>query len=163
MNSPMKNVIRVLAASFAAFLVFAAVAAAETTKTEYKELVEPICKTNSEASDKYLKGVKNLVKNDKLKQASESFTKAANALEKAQKQLAAVEQPPADSAKLNKWLSGIKGEISLMREIATAFKSGNKGKGSSLAVKLQHNATTTNNQVISYAFKYCKIDPSKYT
>lgn len=163
MNRTGKSILRVLIATCAAFLAFAATAVAETTKDQYKEQVEPICKTNKEASDKYLKGVKNLVKKDKLTQAAQSFTKAANALEKAQKQLSAVEQPPADAAKLTKWLSGIKGEVALMRTISKAFKDGNKGKGSSLAVKLQHNATTTNNSVIAYQFNYCKIDPSKYT
>ena len=98
----------------------------KSDRDEYKAAVEPICKTNSKTSDKLLKPVKKLVKKDKLKQAVRAFAKAAKALEKAQKQLAAVEQPPADSAKLNKWLAEIKKEVALMKTISKNFKKGNK-------------------------------------
>jgi hypothetical protein len=151
-------------AGLAALMVSAAVAvAAVETKEEYKALVEPICKKNKQESDRLLKGVKNLVKKDKLKQAGERFAKAANALERTQKELAAVEQPPAYTAKLSKWLSEIKAEVSLMRKISAKFKAGNKSKATSLAVTLQNNATKANNGVIIFQFNYCKIDPSKYT
>jgi hypothetical protein len=156
---------KLVMAAFAAMLVFASVAAAEITKDEYKILVEPICKTNKQASDKYLKHVRSQVKHDQLKQAGQNFSKAAAALEKAQKQLAAVEKPPADSAKLTKWLNGIKGEVALMKTIAANLKKNTKAgktKATSLVVKLEKNATTTNNIVISYSFNFCKIDPSKY-
>lgn len=157
-------IIRVLLAACAAVLVTAAFAAADTAeRAEYKAQVEPICKKNQQESNRYLSGVKNLVKHDKLKQAGTAFSKAALALEKAQKQLAAVPQPPEDAAKLGKWLSEIKAEVTLMRQIASKFKAGNKSKGSSLAVKLQDNATKANNGVLVFGFNYCKIDPSKYT
>lgn len=143
--------------------VAASGAESEVTRESYVASVEPICKTNKQASDRYLTGVRKLVKDDKLKKAAENFTKAAAALEKAQKQLSLVPQPTADEAKLVKWLAGIKGEVSLMRRIAAKLRAGNAGKASSLSVKLTHDATTTNNQVIVFQFNYCKIDPAQYT
>jgi hypothetical protein len=151
-----------VAAAAAALLVFAAIAMADE-RSEYKAQVEPICKTNKEASDRILTGVKKMVKQNKLAQAGRAFAQAANALEKAQKQLAAVSQPSADASKLTKWLSEIKSEIALMRTISKKFKAGNKSKATSLAVKLQNNANKANNLVIVFQFNYCKIDPSKYT
>lgn len=151
-------------AGFAALLVYAAVAAAAVeTREQYKVLVEPICQKNKQASDRLLKGVKNLVKQNKLKLAGEKFAKAATALEKTQKELAQVEQPPADTAKLGKWLTEIKSEVALMRTISRKFKAGDKSKATSLAVKLQNNANKANNLVIVFQFHYCKIDPSQYT
>lgn len=163
--------IRAALFALAATLAFTALAAAETpsqpepTKDEYKAQVEPICKTNKTASDRYLNDVRNLVKKDKLKKAGENFAKAATALEKAHKQLAAVEQPAADAAKLTKWLKGITEEVALMKTIASNLKSNTragKTKATSLVVKLEQNATKTNNQVVSFSFSYCRIDPSKY-
>jgi len=151
-----------VAAVAAALLVFAAYAMADE-RADYKAQVEPICKTNKEASDRILTGVKKLVKQDKLAQAGQAFAKAAIALEKAQKQLAAVPQPGADAARLTKWLSEIKSEVALMRTISKKFKAGNKSKATSLAVKLQNNANKANNLVIVFQFNFCKIDPSKYT
>lgn len=147
-----------------ALLLYASFAsAAELTRDEYKAQVEPICKTDKEDSDRILTGVTKLAKQDKLAQAGQAFAKAANALEKAQKQLAAVPQPSADAAKLTKWLSEIKAESALMRTIGKKFKAGDKAKATSLAVKLQNNANKANNQVIAFQFNYCHIDPSKYT
>ena len=143
-----------------ALLPLAAAAADSSERATYKAAVEPICKTNKEASQRILTGVEKMVKQDKLKQAGARFTQAAAALEKAQKQLAAVPQPPEDSAKLGKWLAGIRSEVALMRRIAAKFKAGDKSKGSSLVVKMKNNASKTNNQVIVFQFDYCKIDPS---
>ena len=162
MKSQGKNVRRIVIAACMFALAFASLAFA-VERPEYKEQVEPICQKNKKESEKFLKGVKTLVKKDKLKQAGIAFSKAASALEKAEKQLAAVPQPEADTAKLGKWLGDIKGEVKLMRQISTAFKSGNKGKGSSLSVKLQHNADTANGVVVVFGFNYCKIDPSKFS
>jgi uncharacterized protein YbaP (TraB family) len=159
-----KSLKLVAASAAAVLLAFAAVAMAEgPSREEYKAQVEPICKTNQEASNRILTGVKTLVKKNKLAQAGQAFAKAATALEKAQKQLAAVPQPPADSAKLTKWLSEIKAEVALMRTISKKFKAGDKSKATSLTVKLQNNANKANNLVIVFQFKYCKIDPSKYS
>jgi hypothetical protein len=74
-----------------------------------------------------------------------------------------VPQPPADAAKLIKWLAGIRAEAKLMRTIAAKLAQGNKARASSLAVRLQHNATQTNNLVIAFQFNYCRIDPARYT
>jgi len=149
---------------FVVFLALAAAAFADTAdRTAYKEAVEPICKVDKRSSDRLLTPVKSLVKRDRMKQAATAFTKAAVALETAHKQLAAVPQPPADTAKLSRWLSGIRAEAALMRTIATALRRGDKSKASSLSVKLTHDATTTNNQVIVFQFNYCKIDPSRYS
>lgn len=151
--------------AIAALVLFAllplAVAPADSAeRTTYKAAVEPICKANKEASQRILTGVEKMVRHDQLKQAGRRFTRAAAALEKAEKQLAAVPRPPEDTAKLGKWLAGITSEVSLMRRIAAKFKAGDKSKGSSLVVKLKNNANKTNNLVIVFQFDYCRIDPS---
>jgi hypothetical protein len=162
-----KPLLGTLLAGIAALLVFASFAAGDTAERDaYKALVEPICKSNSSAADRLLGPVKGWVKKDKLKQAGQAFSKAAVELEKTQKKLAAVPQPPEDAAKLGKWLSEIKAEVALMKTIAANFNKNTKAgksKATSLAVKLQNNATKANNNVIVFQFRYCKIDPSKYT
>ncbi len=150
------------AALLALVLLAAPAFAAEQTREGYIAAVEPICKVNKQSSDRYLKGVAALVKSDKLEKAGQNFAKAALALEKAQKQLAAVPRPPADAAKLTKWLAGIKEEVAQMRTIATKLKQGDKSKASTLAIRLQHHATQTNNLVTAFEFTYCNIEPAQY-
>ena len=125
---------RAILVTFALVLAFAAVASGDlgTTRRVQGSRSNRSARPTKKRRRSILTGVEKMVKKDKLKQAGVRFSKAAAALEKAQKQLAAVPQPPEDSAKLGKWLSGIKGEVSLMKTIAAKFKAGNKGKGSSL-------------------------------
>lgn len=157
--------------ALAAILTFSCLLASvsrgeDVTRESYKAAVEPLCKANKQSSDRLLSPVKSLVRRDKLVKAGENFSKAALALEKTQKQLALVPQPTADSARLGRWLAGIKAEVALMKTIATNLKKDTKAgktKATSLSVKLTHDATTTNNQVIVFSFNYCRIDPSKYT
>jgi len=137
--------------------------AEEVTRDTYTAAVEPICKTNTEANEKILKGVRAEVKAGKLKPAGAQFSKAAAALKKAVAQLKAVPQPTADAAKLSKWLGYVKEESSLFEAGAKALKAGNKGKTQTVVVQLTHTANLANSEVLSFGFRYCKLEPSKFT
>jgi molybdenum-dependent DNA-binding transcriptional regulator ModE len=94
-----------------AFLALGSLAtAAEQTRESYVAAVEPISKTNTQANEKILKGVRQEVKAGKLAPAGAAFLKAAKALKQTYAPLAAVPQPAADAAKLTKWLSYVKAE-----------------------------------------------------
>lgn len=137
--------------------------AAEVTRESYKEAVEPICKTNTEANEKILKGVRQMVKSGKLKQAGIQFEKAGKALHKAIVQLKAVPQPSADKAKLAKWLKYVGEEEKLFLTGSKQLKAGNKTAAQTTVIKLNHNANQANNQVLAFEFKYCRFEPSKFT
>lgn len=139
------------------------VAAAEITRAEYKEAVEPICKANTEANERILKGVRSQVKAGKLKPAAAKFEKAGNALKKAHAQLSAVPQPTADEAKLAKWLSYVKTEESLFKRVAAKLRADKKGAAQNLVNKLTTNANQANAQVLAFGFRYCRFEPSKFT
>jgi hypothetical protein len=137
--------------------------AAEQTRETYVEAVEPICKTNTEASDRILQGVKAEVRQGKLKPAGAKFTKAAAALKKALKQLKAVPKPPADAAKLDKWLDYIDEEVELFERTAKKLKADDKNGALAMAGRLTTAARKANNQVLAFEFKYCQVDPSKFS
>ena len=152
-------------ASATIFLLVVGLASASTPeeKSAYKEQVEPICKVNSEANEKLLKHARKEVKEGKLASAGGKFLKASSALKKTYTQLKAVPQPPSDSAKLGKWLGYVQTEANLFNEAGKALKAGKKGKAQTVVNKLTKTSTLANNEVISYGFKYCKFNPSKFT
>ncbi len=78
-------------------------------------------------------------------------------------QLRAVPQPPADAAKLNKWLTYLDKERKLLAEIGKALKNDQKTRAQNLSVQLTHNGTVTNNQVLGFEFDYCLIDSSRFS
>jgi hypothetical protein len=147
----------------AALGVASLASAAEVSRETYKAEVEPICKTNTKANEKILKGVRAEVKKGKLKPAGVAFGKASKALKRAYAQLKAVPQPTADEGRLAKWLHYVQQEANLFNVGSKALKSGNKHKTQTIVVKLEHTARLANNQVLSFGFKYCKLEPSKFT
>jgi hypothetical protein len=136
---------------------------AEQTRETYKAAVEPICKANSKASSRILKGVKKEVRKGKLKPASVKFKKAARALKKALNQLRKVPPPSADKAKLNKWLKMIGEEVKLFEATSRKLKAGKKSAASAMSLRLESTATRANNLVVGFEFHYCKVEPSKYS
>jgi hypothetical protein len=144
-------------------VVVPAVHAAELTRTEYKEAVEPICKRNTEANERIFAGAKEEVKAGKLKLASTHFSRAQTALEKTVRQLAAVPRPAADEAKLAKWIGYLETESAYIGRIGKALAAGQKGKAQTLSVQLNRNSNLANNSVLPFGFDYCKLDPSRFS
>jgi hypothetical protein len=137
--------------------------ATEVTRESYKEAVEPICKVNSQANEKILKGVRSDFKAGRLKVAAGKFSRAASALDKTVRQLKAVAQPPADEAKLAQWIKYVETEATYFRKAAAKLKADDKPGTQAMVLRLEHNAKQANNLVLAFDFKYCRFEPSKYT
>jgi hypothetical protein len=155
-----------LAALFAAAALSAAalaVTSADQTRESYVAQVEPICKANTKANEQILAGVRKKIKKGQLKIAAGQFAKASGAFGKAVKQIRAVPQPLADTAKLAKWLGYLEDEKTLLGEIGAALKAGKKSKAQTLSVRLTHNGNLANNSVLGFDFNYCLIDSSRFS
>lgn len=136
--------------------------AAEISLPEYVERVEPICKQNSDANSRILKGVKEQVKNDKLVPAGKRFIRAAGALGTAVGKIATVPQPTEYEAKLTKWIGYLKHEQTFLQKIGKALKAKDKIHAQKLAVELNKNNNQANNTVINLNFHECRIDSSRF-
>jgi hypothetical protein len=137
--------------------------AGEVTRTSYREAVEPICKTDTQANERILAGVKSEVRAGKLKPAAAQFTKAARALKSAIGQLQAVPAPAADAARLSKWLGKVSNEAAYFEAVARKLRAGDKAGAEHLVNKLTTEAAAANNVVIPFEFTYCRLEPSRFT
>lgn len=151
-----------LVASLAVSVPVALAIEAEPTREEYVAKVEPICKQNSEANSRILKGVKQQVQSDALVPAGKRFIRASSALAKTVRQIAAVPQPPADAAKLTQWIAYLKKEQAYLQKIGGFLKSKDKYQAQKQAVELNRNNNKANNTVISFGFHECRIDSSRF-
>jgi hypothetical protein len=102
------------------------------------------------------------VKSGELKRASKHFSRAATAFGKTIQQLAAIPRPPADVAKLTKWLELLRDEKGLIQKIGRALAAENKHKAEKISVELNHNSNVANNTVLAFGFNYCRIEPSRF-
>jgi hypothetical protein len=152
----------VLFAITAALLAAVPSLAAEATPESFKEAAEPICKTNREANEKVLDGARQNVQTGKLKKASRQLFAAAKALKRARTQLLGLQKPAEDAARLTKWLKGIKTEIELLESTGRKLANGDKNGAIKMIIRLKSNANQTNNLVLDYEFRYCRINPSEF-
>jgi ABC-type uncharacterized transport system fused permease/ATPase subunit len=139
-----------------------ALAAEEPTQAEYVKRLEPICKQNSQANARILRGVKGQVKKGKLVPAGRRFVRASNALGRSVNQMARVPRPAADVRRLKQWFGYLQRERLYLLRIGKALKSKNKFQAQKQAVQLNRNNNRANNVVISFGFKECRIDSSKF-
>jgi hypothetical protein len=140
-----------------------AAASSEVTRDSYREAVEPICKTDTQANERILAGVKSEVRSGKLKPAATQFAKAARALKAAIAQLQGVPAPAADAARLSKWLGKVSNEAGYFEAVAKQLREGDKAGAQKLVVKLTTEANAANNVVIPFQFQYCRLEPSRFT
>jgi hypothetical protein len=151
-------------AAVALLLALAALAqGAEVTRESFTAQVEPICKLNTQANEKILGGAKAEVQSGKLKPAAVQFTKAAAALKQTYSQLAAAPKPPADTAKLTKWLGYVKAEAALFQATAAKLEAADKTGAEANVVRLTHTANLANDRVLGFEFTYCRFEPSRFT
>jgi hypothetical protein len=137
------------------------VLAAEISPDEYKARVEPICKANK-PKEEILRNVRREVREEKLKKASRQIATAAAALNQTYLKLTQVPRPGEDALRLTKWLKGIKTEVELLKATGRKLANGEKSAAGRLAIRLKNNATKTNNEVLGYEFRYCRVDPGKF-
>jgi hypothetical protein len=134
----------------------------EITRPEYVQRVEPICKANTEANSRILKGVKDQVKHGQLVPAGKRFVRASTALGKTVTQIDGVPRPAVDDAKLTKWIGYLRKEKTFLQKIGGALKKKDKFHAQKLAVELNKNNNKANNTVISFGFHECRIDSSRF-
>jgi hypothetical protein len=143
--------------------VFAAAAfAAETSRTEYREAVEPICETNTKANERVLAGVRQEVQQGKLKPAAAKLMRASTALSKTLRELEAVPRPSADEARLDNWFALIKTEAGYFATVAKKLKAGDKTGAQKIVNKLSVTANKANNEVVPFGFHYCRFEQAKF-
>jgi hypothetical protein len=144
-------------------LLFAAASfAAEVGRDEYKEAVEPICKSNTQANERILAGVKNEVRSGKLKTGAAKFAKASIELEKTVGELKKVPRPVGDEARLEKWFGLVTLEAELFATAGRKLKAGDKPGAEHIVAKLSQNANKANLEVLPFGFRYCRFEPSKF-
>lgn len=162
-SATMSSLLKLGLALVAALLVAVPVALAATpAQQEYADQVEPICKANSEANSRILKGVKGQVQKDELVPAGKRFIQASGVLGKTVTQIAKVPRPEDYAAKLEKWIGYLKSEKTYLQQIGSKLKAKDKYHAQKLAVQLNNNNNKANNTVITFPFKECRIDSSRF-
>jgi hypothetical protein len=163
MRLPLARLLAAFAGLAATLLIAASAARAEElTREQYTAQAEPICKANVEANRRIFKGAKEKVQAGKLKPASRHFARATTAFDRTIAQLEAVPRPPADEAKLQRWLGLLRAESDYVARIGKALAAERRRQAEAISVELNRNSTKANNAALGFGFDYCRIEPSRF-
>ncbi|HTT94661.1 MAG TPA: hypothetical protein VMF55_08305 [Solirubrobacterales bacterium] len=154
-----------LAVAIGTFILIAAASAsaAEVTRDEYREQLEPICKANTQANERIFAGARAEVRQGKLKKPAAAFAKASRALKSALGEIEAVPRPVADEARLTVWFGLVGKEAELFATAGKKLKVGDKVGAEHVVTKLTQNANKANVEVLPFGFRYCRLEPAKFT
>ncbi|HEY0391897.1 MAG TPA: hypothetical protein VGC63_09330 [Solirubrobacterales bacterium] len=156
------------AASIAAMVLLSAAAASaeEPTRAQYVELVDPICKTNTDANRRILKNVKTKARSKSpkaIREAGAQFIHASAAFGAAKKKIAAVPRPPADDARLLKWFTYLDIVKANLRKLGKALKANEKILAAHEQVRVERSANAANNVSFVFEFRYCHLSASNFS
>jgi hypothetical protein len=152
-------------AAIAAATLVAGVAGADEgpTRAEYIAQVEPICKQNTEANKRILKGARGKVKQGRLPAAGGQFIHASQAFGQTVQRIVAVPRPAADDARLLKWFRFLRIVRTNLRKVGVALKKENRVLANHEAIRAERSANAANNVSAIFSFKYCKLTPSRFS
>lgn len=151
-----------LACATLALPALAAGAAQAPTRDEYVAQLEQICKPETEATQRAMKGASADVKAERLAVAAAKFAKASAIFAATKKQMTAVPRPAADESKLKAWFGYLDNQERYLREITTQLRSGRLIKAQRLLSRFIHNGHLANYAVLSFGFHYCSFEFSRY-
>ena len=86
--------------------------------------LEGICKPHALATQRTMKGVRAEVEGEQLKLAARKFSRATQLFDSTVSEISAVQRPPADSVKLEKWYVDLGHQESYLKAITAQLGSG---------------------------------------
>lgn len=153
----------IAAVLLALVLIFAATAAAEApTRVEYVDQLEQICKPDTEATQRAMKGARSDVSAERMGAAAGKFAKATSIFGSTVKKMAVVSRPQADAVKLGKWFGYLKAQESYLKQITAQLRARHGIPAQRLIARFIHSGNLANNVVLAFGFDSCSFKFSRY-
>jgi hypothetical protein len=140
----------------------AAEAAEAPTRAEYVERLEQICKPNSEATQRAVRGMRADVRAERLRVAAGKFAKAQRIFGRTVSSISKVPRPAADRETLARWFDALAEEQVLLGRIVASLRAEDLARFQRVSADFIHQGNKANNVVVSFGFNYCNFKSSRY-
>jgi hypothetical protein len=145
-----------------AFAVVSSAAAEAPTRDEYVAQLEQVCKPDSEATQRAMKGARADVSAERLALAAGKFARATAIFGGTVREISAAPRPSGDAARLTTWFGYLKKQESYLRQITAQLRGDHAIKAQRLTARFIHNGNLANNVVLAFGFDYCSFKFSRY-
>jgi hypothetical protein len=136
--------------------------AAEPTRTEYVARLEKICKPDSEATQRAVRGTRADVRAERLRLAATKVSKAKRIFTHTVSSISTVPRPGVDSATLARWFAALEREAVALERTAAALRAEDVARFQRVWADFIHEGNKANNVVVSFGFNYCTFKPSRF-
>lgn len=143
-------------------LVAAAWGAEAPTRAEYVTRLEAICKPDSEATERVMKGVRADVSAGRTAVAARKFGKGARIFGGTVRAMEPVSRPLADLMRLRQWFVYLNRQESYLTQVTAQLEAGHTIKAQRAIARFIHNGNLANDTVLSFGFDYCDFRFSRY-
>lgn len=132
------------------------------TREGYVAQVEPICKVNTEASQRILAGAGERIKKRKLEPAGKQFIHVSRSFGQGIRQIVTVPRPAADEARLQKWFKFLRIVKTRLFDLGKALTADERLHATHEQIKLERSANAANNASFVFGFHYCRLERSSF-
>jgi hypothetical protein len=155
--------VKLVAAMVIAFALIAELSfAAEVSRPQYVAQLERICKPDSKATQRAVRGTRGLVRTEHLPRAAPKVAKARRIFANSVKKIARVPRPGADRTTLARWFRALRVETRALRHTAAALRNDDVARFQRVWADFIHTGNKANNVVVSFGFNYCNFKPSRF-
>ena len=151
-----------LAAILAAGLPVAVGAEETAQRDEYVAELERICKPRALATERAMKGARADLSAERLAVAAGKFGRAQRIFGATVVRIAAVPRPPADLAKLRRWVYFLGRQEDYLRQIGIQLRADRAVPAQRLAARFIHNGNLANEVVLPFGFEFCAFKFARY-
>lgn len=138
------------------------VAAAEVTRTEYVARLEKVCKPDSEATQRAVRGTRADIRSERFRRAAAKVTKAKRIFSGTVRSISQVPRPAADRETLARWFTALKREADALGRTAASLRAEDLARFQRVWADFVHEGNKANNVVVSFGFDYCAFKPSRF-
>jgi hypothetical protein len=136
---------------------------APPTREGYVAQVEPLCQTTTEASKRVLTGVTHRIRKRRLKRAGGQFMHASRVFGGGIGRIVAVARPPADEARLLKWIKYLRIVKRRMFKLGRYLRGEERLRVTHEKIALERSANAANNVSFVFHFHYCRLSRSLFS
>jgi hypothetical protein len=139
-----------------------AAAAAEPTREEYVARLERICKPDSEATQRAVRGVRADIRAERLRRAAAKTLEAQRIFAGTVRKISVQPRPRADAGALSRWFAALQREIVYLGRTAAALGADDVARFQRVSADFIHEGNKANNVVVSFGFNYCSFKPTRF-
>jgi hypothetical protein len=137
-------------------------AAEAPTRPEYVARLEKICKPDSEATQRAVRGTRGDVRSERLRVAATKVIKAKRIFSHTVSAISTVPRPGGDKATLARWFAALGREAVALGRTAAALRAEDVARFQRVWADFIHEGNKANNVVVSFGFNYCVFKPSRF-